>query len=149
MAPSGENDFSGVPPIVAWSSVRYLALGDLEAMTDVALLSRLCPEISAQLKPAISGLFGGIVRQYMPQVWVFETESGPATCHMDAKGNAKVEPGKPAIYDVLIRWQDAQLNAALTYRDRSKVPPGPEPEISFRSKKGQSAFGLLRSRFGL
>jgi len=118
-------------------------------MTDVELLGALCPQISQELQPHLKGIFGGIIRGYLPQIWVFRTESGSATLVVDPQGVAIAKPGTPVQYDVLVLWTDSQLGAALTTRDRTKVPSSPAPQISFGSSKGKTAFGFLRKRFGL
>lgn len=115
----------------------------------VELLLPLCSEVERRLKPNLRGVKGIIVRGYLPQVWVFETEIDTASFVVDAGGNAQVESGARPGRDVTIRWQQDLLASVLRTRNRASVPTGIRPIITFHSRKGRTAFNYLRGRFGL
>jgi len=112
------------------------------------LLRGVCSEIEAQLKPSISGLFGGIVRGYLPQAWVFRTEHEAVTLHVDRSGNASVSRGISPNSDVIIEWAHELLSTTLRTRSRPSVVSNP-PKVSLQTQKGATAFNFLRGRFGL
>ncbi len=112
------------------------------------LLQGICPEIAAQLKPNLSGLFGGVVRGYLPQAWAFVTESETVTLQVDTGGNASVMSGRSAQPDVLIETSHAVLSAALRTRNAASVPKGPV-KVTPLTPKGGTAFRFLRGRIGL
>jgi hypothetical protein len=113
------------------------------------LLTSLRPEIQAELRPRLHGLLGRFVRGYLPQVWAFRTELESASLTVSDKGMVRVSEGIPDDYDVLIRWSQKQLTAALRTRDKDQVPAGAMPSISFRTRRGKTAFSFLKARFGL
>ncbi len=113
------------------------------------LLAGLTPEIEEQLKPALSGLFGGIVKGYLPQVWGFRTERGSAALAIDDSGNVSAVEGVPPTADVIIVWGHDQLLTALKTRSKEAVPAGHPPQVDFRSPKGKTAFTFLRGRLGI
>jgi hypothetical protein len=102
------------------------------------------PEIQNRLK----GLFGGIIRSYLPQVWVFETDDGIASLHVDAAGVVTVVAGASPHPDVTVKIPHARLVAALKTRNKDAVPPGPLT-VTPHTAKGKTAFDYLRSRLGL
>jgi hypothetical protein len=112
------------------------------------VLSGMCSEVEAQLKPNLRGFFGGMIRAYLPQTWVFTTESETVTFHVDPEGNVFVQIGRDASPDVIVQGTHAALSAALTTRNPALVPPG---SIKARpvTSKGSMAFNFLRNRFGL
>jgi hypothetical protein len=114
-----------------------------------SLLASLQPEIESQLKPHLHGLFGGIVRSYLPQVWAFRTEIESASLTVSHEGTVHASTGVARKCDVLITWSQKQLMTALRTRDRTKVPAGSPPSIEFKTKRGKTAFSFLRSRFGI
>lgn len=124
--------------------------GRSTAEADLAvLLTRSAPEIEAQLKPQLKGLLGGLIRGYLPQVWVFKTESDTASLVVSAVGDVRVFRGEARPVDVLIEWGHAQLTTALRERRKSAIPPGGPPSTSFFSPKGRTAFNFLRNRLGI
>jgi hypothetical protein len=113
------------------------------------LLGSLSYGIESQLKPALSGLTGFLVRGYLPQAWVFETESEIATLTVDAYGNVSTQPGGLPSRDVTIRWTHDLLASVLKTRSRASVPSDAHPSVTTHTPKGQTAFSYLRGRFGL
>jgi hypothetical protein len=115
-------------------------------------LSRLGPSIEGQLKPHLSGLFGGVVRGYLPQTWVFAAGSESASLVVDQAGNVTVYSGAVQSADVLITATHATLSGALEaatgVRRRDEVPSGPV-KPTFYTSKGRTAFNYLRGKFGL
>src|SRR5256885_10785079 len=121
----------------------------MSSMGSVAdLLSGMCPEIEGQLKPNLRGFFGGMIRAYLPQAWVFTTEAEAVTLYVDAEGNVSVGGGRAFSPDVIVQGTNAALVAALSTRNAAMVPPG---SIKARpvTSKGSMAFTFLRNRFGL
>jgi|GEM_PF-390347 len=112
-------------------------------------LAALGPEIEGQLKPNLNGLFGGVVRGYLPQTWKFVTELDTASLVVDRAGNVKAYAGAVPGADVTITLDHARLEAALRTRDKNRVPPGSPPQVAFHTPKGKTAFGFLRGRLGL
>ena len=115
----------------------------------VSLLGDLCPEVERQLKPNLRGIRGMFVQAYLPQAWVFETETETATFVVDARGNAHAEAGAKLGRDVTIRWKHDFLAAVLRTRNRASVPGGIHPVVKFHTPKGRRAFDFLRGRLGL
>jgi len=113
------------------------------------MLGNLSYEIESQLKPALRGLGGFIVRGYLPQAWIFETESEIATLMVDAQGNVSTQPSGYLHRDVTIRWEHDLLASVLRTRNRASVPGGIHPIFMFHTAKGRAAFNYLRGRFGL
>ena len=112
-------------------------------------LAQMGPDIESQLRPQLSGFFGGLIRGYLPQAWVFKTEKATATLVVNRSGSVVVVDGAVQAADVAITWGHEQLMAALLTRSRSKIPPGPSPHTSFLTPKGRTAFNFLRNRLGL
>ena len=112
------------------------------------LLRDAARELEPQLQRQLRGFFGGMVRHYLPQVWVFETDQETVALSVDATGAVAVRPGHDANADVTVRLGHDQLRAALTSRSRDRVPPG-AVDVTPRTAKGKAAFGLLRGRLGL
>lgn len=112
------------------------------------LLGQLCQDIERQLKPAVKGIFGGVVRGYLPQRWQFRTEKEAAFMAVDSAGNASVTSGTSRDVDVSIQTTAAKMDAIVKYRDASKVPAGIF-EVTTHTSKGKTAFGFLRGRLGL
>ena len=110
----------------------------------------IAPRVSAELQPHLRGLFGGVVRGYLPQTWWFHTETGSATLFVDQQGVAQVKDGRVGQPDAEIAWTDAAFHAAITSRSRDAIPRGtPEPQVHLYTDKGRAAFGQLRRRLGL
>jgi hypothetical protein len=110
----------------------------------------VAPEVTAQLQPYLRGLFGGIVRGYLPQTWWFSTETGQATLVVDQQGQAQVYDGQAGQPDAAITWTDHAFGIVLTTRDRGRLQPGSgQPNVEIFTSKGQAAFNQLRKRLGL
>jgi len=137
------NTFAPLMGIIKSMKVEYRSMACIEG-----LLHDICSEIEAQLKPNISGLFGGIVRSNLPQSWVFRTESETVTLHVDRSGNASVLRGILRNSDVTIEWGHELLSITLRTRNRPSVISNP-PKVSFQTQKGATAFNFLRGRLGL
>lgn len=114
----------------------------------MGLLGGICPELETQLRPNLSGIFGGIVRSFLPQAWVFVTEGETVTLNVDTNGNAYVRSGRSANADVVIETSHALLSAALRTRNAASVPKGPV-KITPVTQKGGTAFTFLRGHLGL
>jgi len=112
------------------------------------LLNQLAPDLERQLKPQLKGVFGGIVRGYLPQTWVFVTEQETATLQVGVDGSAQGLPGAAAHPDVIVETSHARLVIAFTTRDKTKVPHG-ATKVTPTTEKGRTAFQFVRSRLGL
>lgn len=112
------------------------------------LLRAVGLRIEAELKPRLSGLFGGMLRGYLPQVWEFRTEREVVALRVGPDGSSEVRPGPSDTADVTVEIPEAVLRRALTERRRDAIPPG-TAKVTARTSKGRTAFDFLRSRFGL
>lgn len=112
-------------------------------------LELLCEELDRQLKPKLHGQLGAIISEYLPQIWVFETEKGACTIFIAADGNARVWPGAEHKRDVTLRWRYDSLARVLKSRDRSSMEPGDYPDVLVQTEKGRAAFRYLKKEFGL
>ncbi len=118
-------------------------------MTSIlGLLNEAAPELERQLQPQLKGPFGGLVRGYLPQTWVFITEEETTTLHVGADGGVKAAPGAAPHPDVVVETTHQRLALALKTRDKSKVPPG-VTKVTPQTEKGRTAFQFVRSRLGL
>ena len=127
---------------------RLEAWGFVPMSETAAIVSKIVPEIENRLIPALNGLFGGLVRGYLPQAWVFATEKGTATLQVNTSGNASVWDGAASNPDVYVSTTAQALDRALTYHDQAGLPPG---ALSVRAitGKGQAALNYLRKSLGL
>jgi hypothetical protein len=105
---------------------------------------QLQPEIQRRL----GGLLGGIVRAYLPQVWMFRTDHGTASLTVSAAGEVSVAEGAVEHPDVTIEIPWELLHAALTKRSPEGIPHD-RVKVTPHSAKGRAAFDYLRGRIGL
>ncbi|HTW39552.1 MAG TPA: hypothetical protein VMF04_01660 [Thermoplasmata archaeon] len=110
------------------------------------LLEKVARQIEPEVQKQLAGLFGGIVRSYLPQAWVFETDEGTATLVVEKTGAASVRDGAADHPDVTLRVPYAPLARAL----QSRKPMSPDAvTVTPHTAKGRTAFDYLRSRVGL
>jgi hypothetical protein len=114
----------------------------------VPLLEKVAHDVQPEIQSQLGGFFGGMVRAYLPQAWVFKTEKEVASLTVDPSGAVTVAPGAAAHPDVTIETAHARLEAALRTRSRGQVPPGPMT-VTPHTPKGKTAFDYLRGRLGL
>lgn len=112
------------------------------------LLRNVARDAEPEVRSRLNGLFGGMIRHYLPQVWVFRTEDGTASLRVDAAGAFSVVAGAASPADVTIEVGHDRLKAALTRRPPGSLPPGPLT-VTPHTAKGRAAFDLLRGRLGL
>lgn len=112
-------------------------------------LEILCEDLDKQLKPKLHGQMDDIISQYLPQIWVFETELGACTIFISADGNARVWRGAEEERDVTLRWRYEALSRVLKSRDRSSIEPGDYPNVFVQTEKGRAGFNYLKKEFGL
>jgi len=105
-------------------------------------------DVEPEVRKRLSGFFGGMVRAYLPQTWVFRTEDGTASMTVSAQGEVSVSAGAIAPCDVTIEVGHDRLRAALTTRRAGSGVPGPLT-VTPHTAKGKAAFGYLRDRLGL
>ena len=115
-------------------------------------LGELLGETGRQWEPDLrarfAGPLGGIFRVYLPQTWVFRTESESATLRVDGDGRVTVTDGDSAPADVTIEVPFDRLATALRTRAKGAVPAA-ELRVTTSSAKGRAAFDYLRGRLGL
>lgn len=114
-----------------------------------ALLRESAPALETQVRSRLGGFFGAILRQYLPQTWVFRTETEVASLHVDAQGSVGVTAGERLPADVTIELEHERLRRALT---RQPAPPHEEERpvrITAHTAKGKATYGLLKDRLGL
>jgi hypothetical protein len=115
-------------------------------------LTKLLEDAAHQLEPEIQrrlqGLLGGIVRAYLPQLWLFRTDQGTASLTVSSSGAVSVAGGEAAHPDVTIELPMDLLKKALTARRADGVPRGPV-KATPHTAKGRAAFDYLRGRLGL
>ncbi len=112
------------------------------------LLQAVAKDAELEIQQRLHGLFGGMLRAYLPQTWVFRTEDGIASFCVDAAGKVTVRAGAASPADVTIETGHERLRVALTTRRREAVPPGPLT-VTPHTAKGRTAFEFLRGRLGL
>ncbi|MFY9717083.1 MAG: hypothetical protein WAK40_04020 [Thermoplasmata archaeon] len=116
-------------------------------LTVEELLGPVAASAQKEVQSRLHGFFGGMLRQFLPQVWVFRTEQGVASLCVAADGVATVTPGAVAPADVTIEVGHERLRTALTTRGKT-IAPGPFSATP-HTAKGRTAFDYLRSRLGL
>jgi hypothetical protein len=110
-------------------------------------LGKAAPSLEAEVKTRLGGFLGGIVRSYLPQIWVFRTEQDAATLAVDANGHVTVTPTAAPSPDVTIELRHGELASILASKGKA-APAGPV-KATPHTPKGRTAFDYLRSRFGL
>ncbi len=113
-----------------------------------SLLGQVSGEVEAELKPRLRGFQAFLIAGYLPQAWVFVTESDVVSFFVDSQGNASVASGKARTPDVTIETSHALLSTALRTRNPALVPRGPL-KVTPHTTKGRTAFQFLRGRLGL
>jgi hypothetical protein len=118
-------------------------------MTNTGLLNQVARQlIEPQVKP-----FTLFIGGWLPQHWVFSTESGSSTLVVEKTGDSGGVLGASPTPDVTVTWTDTQLDAALTVAlsngDRNTVSRNPPPKVEAHTKKGRDALSMLGKRLGL
>ena len=114
------------------------------------LLRDLAPTLERQVQARLAGFFGGMLRSYLPQTWVFRTEAEVASLRVDQRGTVLVLPEEATPVDVTVEVDHDRLLQALTDR-AGPAPPGTGGRVlvTAHTAKGKVAYGLLRDRLGL
>jgi hypothetical protein len=113
----------------------------------VELLAPMSPRVEAELKPRLQGFLGGIIRAYLPQHWVFETETEKATVTIAKDGGVSVAPGAVDQPDVTVRAPRSQVEAIA----KGGPPPARRPDdvqVAAHTARGRAALEQVRKRFG-
>ena len=105
-------------------------------------------DLEPQVRSQLDGFFGGMVRAYLPQTWVFRADGEVAALTVDRSGKVSVADGDAPNPDVTVETTRARLSAALRSRSRGTVPPG-SLVVTPLTAKGRTAFDYLRGRLGL
>lgn len=112
------------------------------------LLSGLSPRLEQQIQPRLGGLFGAMVRAYLPQTWVFRTEADVAALVVDASGRVSVVPGDHPNPDVTVEGSAAELSRVLQGGAAARSPP-PAIKVTPLTAKGRGTVEYLRGRLGI
>jgi len=112
------------------------------------LLASVSGRLEAELRPRLQGLFGGLVRAYLPQSWVFRTEQGIASLRVDRDGHVSVVASADPNPDVTVELGYDRLQGAL---DRSRGGTGSAGPVTVtpHTTRGRTAFDYLRPKLGL
>jgi hypothetical protein len=113
------------------------------------LLSGFCVDAENELKPKLQGFTGLFLRGFLPQVWVFETESESVTVLAEPNGNVSIRQGDGFQRDLTIRWRHDLLCQVLETRTKDCVPIDERPTVVRHTDKGGAAFNYLKGRLGL
>jgi hypothetical protein len=118
-------------------------------MANTGLINQVAKQlVEPQVKP-----FTLFIGGWLPQHWVFNTESGPSTLVVEKTGDSGGVLGASPTPDVTVDWTDAQLDAALTVAltngDRESIQRNPPPRIQTHTEKGRDALKMLGKRLGL
>ncbi len=90
-----------------------------------AAFAQLTAQVQNVLSVALAGPMGPMVRAYLPQVWVFETEQGARTLAVDAAGRATSFPRGMVEREVTVQRRQDPLLRGLA---RGSAGPPPPPE---------------------
>lgn len=104
--------------------------------------------LEGRLRDTLNGPMGGIVRAYLPQLWVLRTERDVTTLGIDRDGTVMVASGQGVNPDVTIETTHDRLSAALRTGRRDPLSSGPF-QATAHTAKGQTALSLIRGRLGL
>jgi hypothetical protein len=111
------------------------------------VLESYAMRVTRELEPRLRGVFGGIIRHYLPQEWILDADGEVYTIAVDPQGRCRVHAGASPSPDVTIRVGHDRLRAALERRE--KAPANGSYRVTFQTRKGETAFHFLRERFGL
>ena len=114
-----------------------------------SLLDGVCFDIESRLMPRLSGLQRFLIIQFLPQIWVFETEDQAVSLIVDQQGRAFTQAMNRVDRDVTIRWKHEYLASVLKTKSTSFVPLDEHPTIIFHTQSGRTAFDFLREQVGL
>ncbi len=113
------------------------------------LFEPICMDVEKELKKVLRGLLSGpIVKGYLPQNWVFQTEMETITFSVDKKGNAIATEGSSESPDVTIIIDHEYLAAAIKEKKKPDFDHQ-QLDVKFHTGKGEAAFDYLRKRLGL
>ncbi len=112
------------------------------------LLRSSAPRLEEELKRRLQGFLGGMIRQYLPQTWVFRTEQESVSLRVDAGGAVSVAAGGSERPDLTIEVGHDRLRRALSGGPAGPATGGPLNVIP-HSAKGKAAWSLIRGRIGL
>jgi hypothetical protein len=127
-----------------WSHIHILKAS--MSCIEGAIRQRL-PKGQCRLKSSlVIPLVGGVVRAYLPQVWVIITERETLSVEADTQGDLRISRGELGARDGTITiCHDILANALQT--GASPLPSS--YHVVFHTAKGKRSFEFLRSQFGL
>src|SRR5256885_16211518 len=102
------------------------------------LLDELCPEIEAQLKPNLHGIFGGVIRGYLPQAWALKTETETVTLDVNTEGSVPLRSGGSPNPPVLVKGNFDPQATALSIRNQTNGLAGPIQATPSTSKENRA-----------
>ena len=112
------------------------------------LLAARANEIRAAVESRLRGFLGGMLRAYLPQVWVFRAEEEAVSVRVGADGRVTVVPGTADPADVTVEGSHDRLRSALTAGPEAPSAVG-DLRVTSHTAKGRAAFGFVRQRLGL
>ena len=104
--------------------------------------------LEMEIKKNLGELLGGIVRIYLPQNWIFKTESEIVTLRVDKNGNTIITDGPTPNPDVTIEVDHEYICEVLKLRGQPSFRPK-FYNVTPHTKNGRTAFNFMRKRFGL
>jgi len=114
------------------------------------LLAGISPNVESELRARMNGFLGGIVRAYLPQTWVFQTEKEAVSLIVGRDGRVSVVPAASPEPDVTVEAAHDELRTLLGRKDRGPTRTPPRSlKVTPHTAKGRTAFDFLRSRFGV
>jgi hypothetical protein len=123
--------------------------GCAEMSCIMSLLEGVCAEIESQLRVMLGGTQRLLIVQFLPQIWVLETEDQVVSLLVNREGHVFAQDMNKGDRDVTIRWRSEYLESVLRTRSTAYVPRDQRPTIIFHTEKGRTAFEFLRERLGL
>jgi hypothetical protein len=112
----------------------------------------VAPRVTSELQPQLQNpMIATMLRTYLPQTWLFISETAKGTLFVGLDGVAKVFEGDYGTPDVSITWTDQAYFAAFVLQNRSAIPPQSpkEPSVQRITPKGGAAFDFLHERLNL
>lgn len=113
-----------------------------------AVLENVARDLEPQVRSQLGGFFGGFVRAYLPQTWVFKSERETAVLSVDRAGTVTASEGPAPAPDVTVEAKLDLLVAVLSRRSRANLP-AEAFRVTTHTPKGKTAFDYLRGRLGL
>lgn len=113
------------------------------------MLTNRAKDLAIAARQQLNGPFADLIRSFLPQTWIIQTESGLLSLTMDSTGNVELKVNSDDSYDVLVIASTEELLKAQEQAATGSPPPAPIGKVQFGSDSGQIAYAFLRTRFGV